>query len=136
MADLGVLVAALLPRVAGERSASLSFSTQAARRLVEHRWPANVRELEHALKVGVLLAEDDRVDHVEPARASAPHEACVKVETRELSAADAELERELVAKMTEHGGNVTQVAEAMGKARRQVQRWLGRFGIDAARFRP
>ena len=37
--------------------------------------------------------------------------------------------------MTEHQGCLTQVAHAMGKARRQVQRWIARFGIDAARFR-
>jgi DNA-binding NtrC family response regulator len=138
MEDLGVLVAALLPRVAGDRAAGLSFGAEAARRLIDHPWPANVRELEHALKVGVLLAEDDRVDHVDPARGCEPQAMpeAAKVAIRALSAADAALERELVAKMTEHGGNVTQVAEAMGKARRQVQRWLGRFGIEAARFRP
>ena len=135
--DIGVLVAAILPRVAGDRASSLSFSARAARELMGYGWPANVRELEQRLKVGALLARGDRI---EPAIGAADEttacpEGAPKTTQRRMSPEDVALHRELLARMTEHQGNLTQVALAMGKARRQVQRWIARFGIDAGRFR-
>jgi hypothetical protein len=35
----------------------------------------------------------------------------------------------------EHGGNVANVARAMGKARMQIHRWCQRFGIDPSAYR-
>jgi transposase-like protein len=35
----------------------------------------------------------------------------------------------------DHGGNVTGVARALGKARAQVQRWLRRYRIDPVVYR-
>jgi transcriptional regulator of acetoin/glycerol metabolism len=48
---------------------------------------------------------------------------------------DTELRGALIALLTAHGGNVAEVARAMGKARMQVHRWLKRFDIDLASFR-
>ncbi len=135
--DMGVLVATLLPKVGGERAGLLSLGARAARELVEYRWPANVRELEQRLKVSALLATGNRIERLvgtpeeaTPRRGSGP-----KAGQRLLSAEDAALRDELLARMTEHQGNLTQVALAMGKARRQVQRWIVRFGLDVRRFR-
>ena len=50
-------------------------------------------------------------------------------------AEDEELRRELLVRMTEARGNMSEVARAMGKARQQVQRWVRRFGIDPEAFR-
>lgn len=36
----------------------------------------------------------------------------------------------LSALLAEHGGNVSAVARAMGKARMQVQRWIRRYGLS------
>lgn len=47
--DLGVLVAELLQRAAGERAASSKLSPEAGRALLAHDWPLNVRELNQAL---------------------------------------------------------------------------------------
>jgi transcriptional regulator with GAF, ATPase, and Fis domain len=135
--DMGALVSAILPKVAGERAASLSFSARAARELVGHRWRDNVRELEQRLKVSALLAQGDRIESalggVE--QTNVPAARAPKASQMRLSPQDAALHRELVARMTEHRGNLTQVANAMGKARRQIQRWIARFGIDAELFR-
>jgi transposase-like protein len=40
----------------------------------------------------------------------------------------------LVTLLEEHGGNVSAVARAMGKARMQVQRWMKRFGLEPSAF--
>jgi transcriptional regulator with GAF, ATPase, and Fis domain len=135
--DLGALVAAILPKVAGERAASLSFGARAARELVEHPWRDNVRELEQRLKVSALLARGDRIESALGGadETSARVTPAPKTPPRNLSPQDAALHRELLARMTEHHGNLTQVAQAMGKARRQIQRWIARFGIDAGSFR-
>jgi transcriptional regulator of acetoin/glycerol metabolism len=140
--DVGVLVAAILPKVAGTRAPALSLSATAARALVTHRWPTNVRELEHCLKVSVVLAAGDRLELAPGASERAGESAgrsssggAAGLWQRHLSPADAAIYEELVARMTEHRGNVTQVAERMGKARRQVQRWISRFRIDVNQFR-
>ena len=59
-----MLLAAILPRVAAsERAASLSLGVRSARELLDHGWPTNVRELEHHIKVGALLASENRIEH-------------------------------------------------------------------------
>ena len=52
---------------------------------------------------------------------------------RQLSAEDRALRARIEALLAEHGGNVTAVAEAMGKHRTQVRRWIARLGIDVRR---
>ncbi len=135
--DIGTLVAAILPKVASDRAASLSLGARAARDLLEYRWPANVRELEQRLKVSAVLSRGSRIENAVGTadETNARPAATPKAAQRRMSPEDAALKRELLARMTEHQGNLTQVALAMGKARRQVQRWIARFGIDAGRFR-
>jgi transposase-like protein len=67
------------------------------------------------------------------ASASAPVDAPANVAN--LSAEDAALRSELVGLLTEHGGNVADVARAMSKARMQIHRWLKRFDIDPGVYR-
>jgi DNA-binding NtrC family response regulator len=52
--DFGLLLAALLPRGA-------TLSPQAARELLRHDWPLNVRGLESCLRVASALAGDKRI---------------------------------------------------------------------------
>jgi transposase-like protein len=37
--------------------------------------------------------------------------------------------------LRQHGGSVSAVARATGRARMQIQRWMKRFGLDASAFR-
>jgi transposase-like protein len=66
---------------------------------------------------------------------AAPQPQRVPVTPRPLDDADAKLRVELVARLTEHRGNVTEVARSFGRARMQVHRWMTRFGLDAREFR-
>jgi transcriptional regulator with PAS, ATPase and Fis domain len=129
--DLGVLVAAILRKVAGDAAGSYTFGPDAARALVQYDWPLNVRELEQALRVGALLAVEGRIERLE----ITPKPVSRAARSEELSTEDEALRRDLVAKLQEHRGNVTRVSHDMQKARMQIHRWLQRFGLDPAKFR-
>src|SRR6202044_2151209 len=66
--DLGVVLADVLTRVAGERAARLTLTPDAARALLAYTWPLNIRELHQAMASAVALAADDVIDapHLPP----------------------------------------------------------------------
>jgi transcriptional regulator of acetoin/glycerol metabolism len=132
--DLGLLMSAILLRVAGERAPSLTLAADLVYAMLDHRWPYNVRELEQRLRTAVVLATDGRIQlaHAwsEGARRSGDDR-----DVQTLSPEDEALRADLLAKLSEHGGNVTHVGEALGKRRTTVQRWMRRLGIDPDRFR-
>jgi len=140
--DVGILIAALLPKVAAD-PARIGFSPEAARALFQHRWPMNVRELERALEVASVLAQGGRVERSQlPAAlrgeardAPAPAGAPRTPRPRALTAGDIARREELSRLLREHRGNISAVARAMGVARMQIHRYLRRYQIDLARFR-
>jgi len=127
--DIGLLVAAVIRRALGEEAHAVRLEREAARALFLHRWPLNVRELEQALRAALALAGPERrigLGHLPPS-------------TREGGGApggDPALRDQLLKLLAEHGGNISAVARAMGKARVQVRRWCRRFGVDPDAFRP
>jgi MoxR-like ATPase len=126
--DIGLLTAALIRRLAPARADRVRFAPSAARALFLHRWPLNVRELEKCLEIALVLAGDGPVEtaHLsEPARAARTTES-----PPALSEDEAARRAELVALLDEHGGNVSAVARAMGKARMQIQRWMKAYRIE------
>jgi DNA-binding NtrC family response regulator len=168
--DLGLLVSALLKRLAPDRAASLSISLEAARAMFRHTWPLNVRELEKSLTAACVLAREGiiELDHLpesvrcalgattrpigagseatsaaQAAATPAPAEASPAGEMdpddpaddAPLSEDDRRRREQLIGLFREHGGNVSAVARAMGKARMQIQRWMRRYKIDPESFR-
>jgi len=136
--DFGLILSALLEKTAGEMARDVIFSADAARALLLHGWPLNVRELEKCLASAVLLSRDGRVEleHLretllDAPKPVAPHQGVAPEGLRE---ADRRLRDQLIELLRANGGNVTAAARAMGKARTQVQRWLRRFEIDPASF--
>jgi transcriptional regulator with GAF, ATPase, and Fis domain len=143
--DIGLLTATFLAR---EGSATQSLSCAAGRALFEYPWPLNVRELEQAIGSAAVLARGAVIELQQlpaavqaPAR-SAPDEAggaCpIDRPAREapvLSEADQQLRAELITLLRQHDGNIAAVARAMGKDRKQIHRWIQRFGIVAREFR-
>jgi transcriptional regulator of acetoin/glycerol metabolism len=55
--------------------------------------------------------------------------------TGPLSDEDRRLREEVIASLRAHGGNISAVARAMGKDRKQIQRWVKRFDLDPQSFR-
>jgi len=133
--DLGLLVGALLQRLAPARADRIRFSGEAARALLLHDWPLNVRELEQCLAAAIALAGDRAIglEHLpEPVRAGANAAgAAAPGPTDE----DRRRKDQIVALLREHGGNISAVARATGKARLQIQRWIKRYGLDPETFR-
>lgn len=123
--DFSLFVAALLSKLGGRQA---SFTPEAARALLRHSWPLNVRELDKCLASALALTGGGTIDleHLPLAVRAAPSPA---------PAADQRQREELIAQLRAHRGNVTAVARAMGKARSQVQRWLRRFRLDPLSFR-
>ena len=152
-ADLGLLVADLLPRLAAERAPKLRLSPDLVTALVMHHWPLNVRELEHVLSVAIITSSEDllRIEHVGDAlktsRASSPSPPSAPTPTsgpptapasqaaRALSGDEERIRTELSAELARTKGNVSEVARTMGKTRMQIHRWMKRFGITPLSFR-
>ena len=130
--DLGLLIAALLVRHAGDEAArEFRFTADACCALLERRWPLNVRELERVLQAAIELARDRReigVEHL----GTEPRLAATVAPS---SDAPADLEAELRRLLRLRAGNVSAVARDMGKARMQIHRWMAQFGIRAEDFR-
>jgi transcriptional regulator with GAF, ATPase, and Fis domain len=150
--EIGLIVADMLERADADRARQLRFTVDAARALFLYDWPLNVRELEKCLGAAVVFAGWDsiKLDNLPDAvqRACVRHQAtpsasppdperdddCVPAE-RSLSDAESRHRDELSALLREHGGNISAVARALGKARMQVQRWLKRYQLDPEAFR-
>ena len=133
--DLGSLVAALLRRYGGAKADSLRFSLAAARALIHHGWPLNIRELEKALRLALTLGDSGRIDlqHLPPLF-SQPRTQESNLPTRVLP--DGEERRgELIALLREHKGNVSEVARVLGRARMQIHRWMKRYGLKPDDYR-
>lgn len=131
--DFGLITAALLRRLA-PRPLEIAFEPSAARALVAHDWPLNVRELAKALEGALALAAGAPIalTHLPEAlrRAPPPDEAIDGTSPAGRAHRDA-----LIALLREHRGNVSAVARALGKDRVQIRRWLQRHALDAAQFR-
>jgi transcriptional regulator of acetoin/glycerol metabolism len=134
--DVGVLLGALLRKIAGKQATEISLGADASHELLAYAWPLNVRELEQRLRAAVALAPKGRIEVAHlwkegPPRTGRPSDLPV----RARSPAEDALHAQLLEHLTAQRGNVTQVGTAMGKSRTQIQRWLRRLGIDAERFR-
>jgi sigma-54 dependent transcriptional regulator, acetoin dehydrogenase operon transcriptional activator AcoR len=146
--DLGLMLATLLPRTGMDLS-RVTFKCDAVRALYRYEWPLNVRELEKTLMSALVLSGGGAVgsEHFpETLRALLSPSEGATLSLRKtatpavppppvLGPEDAVRREQLIALLTEHSGNITSVAKAMGKARMQVQRWLKRFQLDASQYR-
>jgi transcriptional regulator with PAS, ATPase and Fis domain len=140
--DIGLIVADLLGSLSPAEPCRLDLSAHVGRALLTYPWPLNVRELRHCLARGLTLAQDGvfELGHLPKAVAGVASDAAglgdldQAQETAEEKQA-ARLREQLEALLTEHRGNVAEVARAMGKARMQVQRWMKRLAIDPGRYR-
>jgi len=128
--DVSLLIATMLQRLAAGQE-EVKIAPEAARALLEHDWPMNVRELEQALAGALALAGAGPIlpEHLPEELREAPPKA------PELSAEQMRHRDELIALLREHHGNLSAVARAVGKARTQVARWICRYGIDAEAYR-
>jgi transcriptional regulator with AAA-type ATPase domain len=140
VADVGLLVSDLLTKLAPERSFTLALDL--ARAFLAYDWPLNVRELEQALRVMSLLAQDGVLglaEAPEPIRKAARRggegEEDEVVTAQTSSPDDGGIRDAVVAALQAHGGNISRVASDLGRTRMQIHRWMKRFGINPDAYR-
>ncbi len=132
-ADLGVLIGALHTRIFPADHPG--FEIDAARLLLRYPWPLNIRELEQALATAHVLAgaEPVRAEHLpDTVRSGRPPGAPRPIVLSEM---DQKVRDQVVAALREHQGNVSAVARALDKDRKQIQRWIKRFALDPSTYR-
>ncbi len=116
------------------------FTAAALAALRAHPWPGNVRELEHAIERALILTDDGEPIGVEAlpaavtgAPAVAPAASSDSLPEGPLKDVLAVLEEQLVRRaLTQHGGNRTHAADALGISRQALQvklaKWRERDG--------
>jgi transcriptional regulator with GAF, ATPase, and Fis domain len=137
----------LLRGVAQESGCAISLTTDAAEALLLWDYAFNIRELQsiarlfavsHApcgqLSLGDLERDHGQlVQHFRACRGDSAGPATPQV--CEGASPSTQRREQLKALLTEHQGNVSKIAAALGKPRAQVYRWLGAYGLSAERFR-
>jgi DNA-binding NtrC family response regulator len=130
--DIPILAGHFLSRFAKEyRRPVPKLSPGAFRRLMDHAWPGNIRELESAIQRAVVMSDGPVLDAFSFDLSGDDRPATVSQDSS-LSIKDAVhgFEREYLAGLlSRQHGNVTRAAKAAGKDRRTFQRLLRRHGI-------
>ncbi len=138
--DLGLLLRDLLARHADR---PLGIAVSALRALALHDWPRNVRELEQAIAAAAKLAGDTIEQANLPVSVRTPAQPLPDVPVpappvappRSAGGGDDQLRAQIIAALTEHGGNIVAVAKALGKRRTTIYKWVKRLAIDLDAFR-
>ena len=106
------------------RKSVSAFDASAMRAMLEHDWPGNVREMQHAIERAVLLAQGEYIQAADMnlRGRTAPQ----RLEDLSLEQVEALLIRKAMAR---HEGNVSRTASALGLSRSALYRRLDRYGI-------
>lgn len=123
--DLGWLIAMLLKKLHGDRA--ITFTMDAVSALYSYDWLMNIRELEHTLSAACLVSQV-HLKHL-PRSVREPATAPPAPVPSELSPEDVQLRDSLVAAIDTHDGNLAAVARQLGRDRKQIHRWIKRFGL-------
>ena len=124
--DIPALAAHFLSQHARRSRKSVTgFSQPAMQALLGHSWPGNIRELDHAVERGVLMAQGAAIQASELGlRGDRDHGS--RLESMSID----EVEGFLIKKaMARFAGNVSQAAKALGLSRSALYRRLQRYGL-------
>jgi DNA-binding NtrC family response regulator len=124
-ADIPLLAMHFLRQHAQRYRKSLSgFDESAMQILLNHRWPGNIRELEHVVERAVLMAREAvvRMDDLGLRR---DRDAPARLEEMSLEEVESFLVKKALAR---YEGNISQAAEALGLSRGALYRRLQKIG--------
>ncbi len=109
------------------------FTNKAIKEMVRHDWPGNVREIKNFIERVYILTPEDTIDvhDLTFAGLNQKENGNSFNEAANFRDARALFEKEyLVKKITEHNGNISKTAEAIGLERSYLHRKIKSFGID------
>jgi hypothetical protein len=121
--DLGLLVRALSRTREGKPAA---VTTSAFRRILGHRWPFNVRELQRTLAAALAVGDHDDTVTAGGLEEVLRHAAEVPNNPSQIQ----DVRDELMQQLAVHRGNTEAVARSLECEPSEVQRWLRRFELD------
>ena len=101
------------------------FETAALQALLDHPWPGNIRELDHAVERGVLMAQGASI-RLGELGLRIDRESTSRIEDMSLEEVEGFLIRKAMARFD---GNVSQAAKALGLSRSALYRRLQRYGL-------
>lgn len=124
--DIPPLAMHFLRRHAARYRKHLSaFDPGAMQVLLEHSWPGNIRELDHAIERAVLLAQGEQLRTADLALRGATT-AAPRLEELTLE----EVERLLIQKaLSRYDGNVSRAAQALGLSRSALYRRIATYEL-------
>jgi Nif-specific regulatory protein len=106
----------------------LGLGAAARARLVRHRWPGNIRELENCVESAVVLCESDEISAAELALPTTPA-ASAPSSTRFVPRSLADVERDhILGTLESVGGNRSRAAALLGIGRNTLARKLKDYG--------
>src|SRR6476660_8779379 len=101
------------------------FEPGALQALLDHPWPGNIRELDHAVERGVLMAQGTAIRPGELGL-RIDRDATSRIEDMSLEDVEGFLIKKAMARFD---GNVSQAAKALGLSRSALYRRLQRYGL-------
>ena len=104
---------------------ALRLSPEAARKLTDHPWYGNIRELEHAMEHAVIVCDGTEL-HEHDFRLTASQSKDKMLEVTTLEEMEAEMIRKSIAKC---GGNLSAVASTLGITRQTLYNKMKKYGI-------
>lgn len=103
------------------------FSPHALRKLEQHAWPGNIRELRHAVENAVIMCDNGTVEE---------HDLALNIsgaQTDDNTTAVnnlEELERQTIVRVLKiHGGNISKAADELGLTRAALYRRMEKYNI-------
>ena len=101
------------------------FEAPAIQALLDHPWPGNIRELDHAVERGVLMAQG-QVIRLGELGLRIDRDQTSRIEDMSLEDVEGFLIKKAMARFD---GNVSQAAKALGLSRSALYRRLQRYGL-------
>ncbi len=101
------------------------FEPAALQALLDHPWPGNIRELDHAVERGVLMAQGSTI-RTNELGLRIDRDAASRIEDMSLEDVEGFLIKKAMARFD---GNVSQAAKALGLSRSALYRRLQRYGL-------
>ena len=124
--DIPLLAKYFLDRYAKRYRKTLpGFDSGGRQLLLEHSWPGNIRELDHAVERAVLLAQGEQLTAADLGLRAARSPGG-RLEEMSLEDVETLLIRKALAR---HDNNVSRAAEALGLSRSALYRRMQRYGI-------
>ncbi len=124
--DIPLLASHFLGRHAQRyRKQLASFDPAAMQALLDHPWPGNIRELDHAIERAVLMAQGETVKAADLGLRQS-REGAPRLEDMSLEEVEFSLIKKALARFD---GNVSHAAKALGLSRSALYRRLQRFGL-------